>query len=204
MAVPYKTKDELLILLKENNLLTPKVQKAISQAQKSHENQKRDSGTPYLEEHIYPVTFSIAEKYQYDPRVETILIVALLHDAPEDDLSFTLDICEKEFGVEIVELIRPLVKAYKLKGLHLKEHQKYDFYRSFMANLNFSNDITKIVKLEERLNNMQSTLSLDHNKDKYLRFVNEVEEMFFPLAKEISMNYYYAFKREVKRLKNKF
>jgi (p)ppGpp synthase/HD superfamily hydrolase len=181
--------------------LTPKVVKAFAQADRSHRNQVRDNGGPYLENHIYPIVSVIAKRYWMLPQIEDLVVVAFLHDAIEDDMAFGFSQCKYAFGKRITEYIRPMVKSYKLTGEILTNDEKLTFYRKFIKGIYSANYVTKVVKLEDRLNNTITTESVKNNPGKYTRYILEVEELFLPLAKEISQYYVDAFSKEITRLK---
>src|SRR5206468_1600402 len=60
LYVPHCSEAELVLALEYLGLLTPLVQAAMDLAKEVHGSQVRDDGTPYLEEHIYPIAKAVA------------------------------------------------------------------------------------------------------------------------------------------------
>jgi (p)ppGpp synthase/HD superfamily hydrolase len=197
IRVPLTTQTELEQTLKLHGLFTPQIQKAIKQAIKSHAGQKRDDGSSYVEQHVFPITLNILNRYKKNYEIETLLIVALLHDVLEDDPSFSFGDCEKEFGTEIAEYIRPLTKVYKQKPT--TQQEKFEFNKSRVEHIKKAQKISQIVKLEDRLNNVLCIRQVG-NTPKYERYLKETQELFIPLAQQVSDFYVKALEKQIARL----
>lgn len=81
---------------------SPLVWSALSQAQESHGEQKRDSGGNYLTGHILPVAASyILHERFYSCRAQAKgVAAALTHDTPEDDDNMNGALFESRFGAQ--------------------------------------------------------------------------------------------------------
>src|SRR5215207_10739590 len=84
------------------------LKRAYDFSRKAHDGQRRKSGDPYF---VHPASVAgiITEL-----RLDTASVCAgLLHDVVEDTLATTSDI-EREFGVEIAELVDGVTKLSKI------------------------------------------------------------------------------------------
>lgn len=97
LSRPHATHAQLIERLRAKNLLTPLVQSAIAQAQKSHADHVRDNGASVITEHICPIVLDLIETLHKRSVNQELIAIALLHDALEDDPQFTVDICSKMF-----------------------------------------------------------------------------------------------------------
>ncbi len=199
-------KEELLKEIKRKKVYTDLVEKAYKQACTSHKGQKRDDGTFTLENHIFPIVYSILNKYENKDFLEDLVVLALLHDTMEDDDNFDRDSCVATFNEEICENVRKLTKDEKTirsysgnnKGLY--ELLKYFRNKEYINNVNGSNEICKIVKLEDRINNLQ-TLPVMGSDCQSLRYVMESDTLFIDLAKSTkSFDYLPLLRKEIERL----
>ena len=124
--------------------LTELEQKAWDFAVKAHKGitRKFGGGTPYFE-HVRKV-FKLVKKV--DTR-ETLGAAALLHDTVEDVDWVTYDLIKKEFGLEVMNLVKELTSKGKLIDLVGKPN--------YLLNkmVHMSNDAL-IIKLCDRLQNI--------------------------------------------------
>lgn len=200
------TKQRLLEEIRRQNMETPLVQKALSQVKISHSGQKRDNGVSALKNHIYPVAFSILKRFEKSKDLEDFLVLSLLHDTMEDDEKFTEEICRKGFNKEVCKNVVKLTKdecilrSYSGNDKILYELLKYFCNKEYLKNIKKASEVCKIVKLEDRLNNLQSIEKICSNV-KNLRYVIEADTLFMAMAKETkSFNYVPLLKKEIKRL----
>lgn len=199
MPTPYLTEEKLLAKLKSRNIkISPLFKKAFDQARKTHQNQKRDNGQPYLEEHIYPMVSDLADSYTDQTCPENLLIGALLHDVLEDDEDISDRKFIDQFGEEIYQIIKPVTKDKKDNSSDLTESQKTEINRKMIDRLAHSHQFTKLIKLADRMNNL---LSESPKKLKFNRYVLEAEEFFLPFAKKESRYYYEKLKALIPLLK---
>jgi GTP pyrophosphokinase len=150
--------------------------KAFNFAQKAHEDQKRMSGEPYFI-HVFETAKTIAKM-----GMDTSTIVAgLLHDVLEDTKIKEEDI-EKEFGKDVLFLIKGVTKLGTLK---YRGHERHvESLRKFFVAM--ANDLrVVIIKFADRLHNLQT---LEHvREDKRKRIAVESIEVYAPLANRLGM-----------------
>ncbi len=179
------SKRELSDVLLDLNLWTNLIPRAFSLAEEVHGNQRRSGGGPYLEEHIYPVTASVArylaERRTYD--AATAVIVSLLHDTIEDSTTVTAQSIEAEFGVVVAEQVSVLSKPLKRPGVSsIPSHEEEAQYVARIANSGFE---VRVIKVFDRLNNLAAVhhrptsrrrTYLDETRSHYLSLARSVDD----------------------------
>jgi len=161
------------MVVKDKNSL---VAKAYAFAQKAHAPQKRSSGEPYFN-HVLAAAENVAS-WNLD---DATIAAALLHDVVEDT-SYTLEDIKKEFGDEVSFLVEGVTKLGKIKYRGV-EVQTENMRKMILA---LSEDIRVVlVKLGDRLHNMQTLASLPPQKQK--RIALETMEIYAPLAYRLGM-----------------
>jgi (p)ppGpp synthase/HD superfamily hydrolase len=202
------TKEELIVEIKKNGIYTDLVEKALRQAQISHAKQKRENGTSNLKSHIYSVTYSILKRYKGKRFLEDLVILALLHDTMEDDSSFNISICKRDFNEDICKNVKKLTKDgrnfrhYSGDNVYLYELLKFFCNKEYIENIKDASEVCKIVKLEDRINNLQSTKKVGASP-RNMRYVMESATLFVSMAKKTkSFNYVPLLAKEIKRLSN--
>ncbi len=160
------------VLKKECELL----QKAYSFAEKAHEGQKRMSGEPYFI-HVFE-TAKILAKLGMD--IQTIA-AGFLHDVLEDTPT-TEETIEKEFGPDILFLIKGVTKLGTLK---YRGHERHvESLRKFFVAM--ANDLrVVIIKFADRLHNLRTLEYV--REDKRKRIAMESIEVYAPLANRLGM-----------------
>jgi len=152
------------------------IKKAYSFAQKAHEGQVRKSGDPYFT-HVANTAKNLAD---LGMRARTIS-AGLLHDVLED-ADITEEELRKEFGDDIVEMVKGVTKlgTVKYKGMERNVENLRKFFISVAKDLR-----VLVIKLADRLHNMET---LDHVRpDKQKRIALETLEIYAPLANRLSM-----------------
>ena len=154
--------------------------KAYSFALKAHENQKRESGDPYL---IHPVAVAdILSDLKLDSATIT---TGLLHDTIEDT-NATYNTVRKEFGKEVADLVEGVTKISQLEGKAISNSKAENFRKLILAT---SKDIrVLLVKLADRLHNMRTLKSIP-DKLKRERIAKETMEIYAPLSDRMGMNH---------------
>ena len=128
--------------------LTELEQKAWEFATKAHEGVTRKfSGVPYFE-HVRKV-FQLVKKV--DSR-ETLGAAALLHDTVEDVDWVTYDVIRKEFGIDVMNLVKELTSKEKIMDIMGKPN----YLLNKMIHMS-SDDLT--IKLCDRLQNLSDHFS---------------------------------------------
>jgi (p)ppGpp synthase/HD superfamily hydrolase len=180
LEVPFCHADQLIAKLGSIGILTDRVELAFEQALESHNDKNRDSGRPYLDEHIFPVTNDVLEylRHKNSPpfEQEVAVTVSLLHDTVEDDEGFDLAGCEQKFGSDISKLVYPLTRY----GI---DHAIY------ISKITNAPKIAQIIKLFDRLNNLTCSVVLAQNGDpatsnieKLKRYTEETNDEYLPIA----------------------
>lgn len=153
------------------------VSRAYEFSKEAHANQTRYSGQPYFL-HPAEVSYSLA---QIGMDAQTIA-AGLLHDTMEDAGASAASI-EKEFGSDILFLVRGVTKLGALRYRGLQRHTE-SLRRLFAAT---AQDIRiLIIKLMDRLHNAQT---LEHvPKQKQERIAHETLEIYAPIADRLGMS----------------
>ncbi len=152
------------------------ITKAYNFALEAHKDQKRNSGEPYFI-HVFATAKILAEL-----GMDTTTIVAgMLHDVLEDT-NTTEEELTKEFGTEIVNLVKGVTKLGKLKYRGAERHVE-SLRKFFMA---VAEDLrVLIIKLADRLHNIRT---LEHvREDKRYRIALETIQIHARLADRIGM-----------------
>ncbi len=150
---------------------------AFEVAQASHAGQSRKSGEPYLV-HPLHVAQTLAERGMDMVTLQT----ALLHDVLEDT-PITVEDLKKKFGEDVARCVNGVTKLSKI-GLASREARQAESLRKML--LAMVDDIRVIiVKLADRLHNMQTLDSLP--RDKQERIAAETIELYAPIAHRLGM-----------------
>ena len=186
VGAPYMREDELVERLVALGLPVSPLMRALSIARDVHRDQKRDDGSPYLEEHIYPVTYEVARYQSMHASTEplTSTLVAILHDSMEDgDPSLVSLSIEYELGEEVLELVKGLTKPPKsdFAGIPLDE-AKQAREAKYMALVQELPDHIRLVKVIDRINNL---LCVHKSPSKIEGYVEETIRFHLPLAASI-------------------
>ena len=173
--------DDLINKVKSyNKFLNPEtLNKAYRFAIKAHENQKRDSGDPYV---IHPVAVAnILTELKLD---SATIATGLLHDTIEDTHA-TYQTIKSEFGQEVADLVEGVTKISVFENQALSNSKAENFRKLILAT---SKDIrVLLVKIADRLHNMRTISSID-NIEKRQRIAKETMEIYSPLADRMGMN----------------
>jgi len=152
------------------------INKAYDFALKAHEGQKRLSGEPYFI-HVFE-TAKILAKFGMDTQT---IIAGLLHDTLEDTKTTEEEI-RKEFGEDILFLIKGVTKLGALKYRGHERHVE-SLRKFFMA---MSHDLrVVIIKFADRLHNLRTLEFVPEIKRR--RIAVESIEVYAPLANRLGM-----------------
>ncbi len=151
--------------------------KAYRFAESAHSGQKRLSGEPYFN-HVYEAA-KILASLGMDAKT---VAAGFLHDTIEDNLVKEEEL-QKEFGKEILFLVKGVTKLEKLEYHGVKRHTE-SLRKFFIAT---AEDVrVLIIRLADRLHNIKT---LEHIRgDKRKRVALETLEIFAPLADRLGMN----------------
>lgn len=171
------TIEEILALLKSPSKEdVALIEKAYIFSKNAHEGQKRYSGEPYFL-HVANVGKTLAAI-----NIDSATIAAgILHDTIED-ADIPVDVIEKEFGKEVLELVEGVTKLGKLKYRGVERH--VESLRKFFVAM--SRDVrVLLIKLADRLHNIQT---LEHVPEaKRQRIALETLEIHARLADRFGM-----------------
>ncbi|MDF2632381.1 MAG: bifunctional (p)ppGpp synthetase/guanosine-3,5-bis(diphosphate) 3-pyrophosphohydrolase [Caproiciproducens sp.] len=189
MAWPLRTYDDLVALIKasEHDYDMDIIDRAYQLAVKSHDEQKRLSGAPYIS-HPVAVACILVEL-----GMDTESIAAgLLHDVVEDT-PVNLEQIKKNFGVEIANLTDGVTKLGRIPFSSREEQQAENLRKMLIA---MAEDIRVIIiKLADRLHNMRTIefMTPQKQRDKAL----ENMEVYAPIAHRLGIR---AVKEELEDL----
>lgn len=152
------------------------VERAYTFSEKAHSGQVRKSGEPYFL-HVAQTGYYLAE-LGMSP---TVIAAGLLHDTVEDTEVTAKDI-EKEFGKEILELVKGVTKlgTVKYKGIERNVENLRKFFVSMAQDMR-----VLIIKLADRLHNVETLKYVREDKQK--RIALETLQIYAPLADRMSM-----------------
>ena len=158
-----------------------KVWEAYRFSEKAHSGQKRRSGEAYIS---HPVSVAcIAARFHLDSQS---IQAALLHDVVEDTESTELEI-ETKFGKQVSTLVKGLSKLDKVEFQDANEAQAENFRKMLLA---MTQDVrVMLIKLSDRLHNMQTIQSLDESKK--IRIAQETVDIYAPIANRLGLNNLY-------------
>ena len=181
---PEKTA-RALIKTKLRNYLPAQAQADFYQAficaEQYHRGQTRHSGEAYIY-HPLAVAGSLAD-LQMDVRT---LMAAVLHDVVEDTGASTNEIRDL-FGDDVALLVDGVSKIGKIK-FRSREHAEAENLRKMIMAM--SKDVrVMIVKLADRLHNMQTLDSMSRDKQK--RISKQTLEVYAPIAERLGL-YHWA------------
>ena len=174
---------QLTVLLKE--YFSPadieQVWAAYRYAFAAHDGQTRKTGEPYI---THPVSVAcILAKLHLDL---TTVLAALLHDVVEDT-GVSVDEIAELFGKQVGGLVDGLTKLDKIEFQSATQAQAENFRKMLLA---MSQDVRVIlVKLADRLHNMQTLESMRPDKQK--RIARETLEIYAPIANRLGLNLIY-------------
>ncbi|MDH5442513.1 MAG: RelA/SpoT family protein [Candidatus Nomurabacteria bacterium] len=149
------------------------VQNAYDFAKQAHKGQKRKSGEPYFN-HVFATALNAA---RFGMDTDTI-VAGFLHDTVEDT-DITEQQLEQKFGPEVAFLVQGVTKLGTLK-YHGRERHVASLRKFFIASAEDPRVI--IIKLADRLHNLQTLGAMSDRPDKQKRIALESIEIHAPLA----------------------
>lgn len=140
-------------------------------SQKAHRGQKRLSGEPYFNHPL--ATAQILAEIKSDT---STIIAGLLHDVPEDT-DVKLEEIEKNFGLDVANLIEGITKLSKVKYRGIDRYVE-SLKKMFIAAA--QDPRVMIIKFADRLHNLK-TLQFQPKK-KQKRIAEETLKIYAPIA----------------------
>jgi guanosine-3',5'-bis(diphosphate) 3'-pyrophosphohydrolase len=164
-----------------------KIRYAYYIAEQAHAGQHRSSGEPYIH---HPLAVA---KILADLRMDDDSICAgLLHDVVEDNPDYTPEKVTRLFGDDVMQLVEGVTKLKFRSVAELTERQKAAAEATRAAEslrkmlLAMASDFrVMVIKLADRLHNMQTLDALPPNKR--TRIANETLDIFAPLAARLGI-----------------
>lgn len=140
----------------------------------AHDGQNRQSGEPYF---THPISVAlILATSRFDVPV---LQAALLHDVLEDT-PVTKEQMIKRFGVQVADIVDGVSKLYELKHKGPTIVQAETFRHMLIACAKDPRVI--LIKLADRLHNLQTLGAFKGRPDKQKRIAKETLEVYTPIA----------------------
>lgn len=153
------------------------IHKAYLYAQTAHSGQMRKSGEPYI---IHPLNVALILAEQKLPT--NVIIAGLLHDVVEDT-NITLDEISELFGDDIANIVEGVTKLDNMPTLSSEQLIAENQRKVIVAS---AKDVRVIiVKLADRLHNMQTISFMNENKQK--RIAKETLDIYAPIAHRLGM-----------------
>lgn len=155
-----------------------RIREACLLASKAHENQKRNSGEPYI---IHPIAVAriVAKEFELDANA---VIAAFLHDVVEDTET-TIEDVRSEFGDDVAFLVDVVTKRSKTQDGQSKQVENF---RQILDSVHY--DIRALmIKLADRLHNMRTLDSM--KPDKQMKIAGETDFFYAPLANRLGLYY---------------
>ncbi len=200
MQKPYATSDDFINLAKKAGIWTDTMHKAVEQAQISHYGQLRDDGQSYLSQHIFPLAIVAANYFVNAHDKHDIVVAMLLHDVLEDDEDLLSTALQKSFSSTICSMIQGLQKSHKKQKVRTQQ-DKHDEHAVYVQSLRLASQPIKVMKLLDRINNLQCT-EVKNNKEKYERYLRDTVELYLPLALEVDTTLAQVIIEETTRIKD--
>ena len=153
------------------------IKKAYAYSSVAHEHQARKTGEPYI---VHPVgVASILSELHLDKEA---IAAGLLHDVLEDTV-IDEGLLLEEFGEEVLSLVDGVSKLDQIEHGDIKHHQAESFRKMMLAMVQ---DIRVIlIKLADRLHNMQTLHALDQTKQ--IKIAKETLEVYAPIANRLGI-----------------
>jgi (p)ppGpp synthase/HD superfamily hydrolase len=193
------------------------VESAVELAEEVHGDLKREDGqSSFLETHIWPVTIDVIRHYKSAGKLLTTLqiVSSILHDVLEDDEKILDQYASKSYGFDAYFRHRfgeyTYNVAMNLKAIPLETYEQYDEkirehtrFQEYCTKLVRSSYDVKIIKLADRLNNMDFVSQLPKN-DKIKRYIREAEDFYiaFTLIPPYTNEFYFRMRQLYDQLKS--
>ncbi len=146
----------------------------------AHEGQRRQSGEPYF---VHPIAVCrILARQRFDLPV---LQAGLLHDVLEDTILNKKDMAT-EFGEDVTRLVDGVSKLDRLKKTAPQAAVADSFRKMFLATADDPRVL--IIKLADRLHNMQTLSAL--RRDKQQRIAHETLDVYAAIAGRLGLFYF--------------
>ena len=155
------------------------IRKAFDVAVDAHSDQRRKSGEAYV---FHPIAVAkiVASKIGLDA---TSIAAALIHDVVEDCPRYTINDIQQLFGETVARIVDGLTKISSLNK-DMNVSMQAENFRKMLLTLHYDIRVI-IIKIADRLNNMQTIHSM--REDKQLKIASETLYIYAPLAHKIGL-----------------
>ena len=155
------------------------IRRAYAFSAKAHEGQTRRSGEPYLQ---HPL--AVAGILSFLKLDVPAIVAGLLHDTLEDTLATEAEL-EKEFGPDVLRLVKGVTKIGQIPFKSYEEKQAENFRKMVLS---MADDIRVVfIKLADRLHNMRTLAHMSESKQSQI--AQETLEIYAPLANRLGMSW---------------
>jgi (p)ppGpp synthase/HD superfamily hydrolase len=204
IKVPFLTKQGLLQDLRSHGIpITQLIKDAMIQAEKTHDHVKRLNGSPYLDQHIYPMVKQLREycAMHHISFSDEFIAAILLHDVMEDDRKITPAIFKKKFGENIYLIVKPLTKPSHRSGMSYEQMIRLN--TKLWNHAKKSNQYSILIKLADKLNNYTCDINNIEDHPAWVkRNIKEAEKNYIPYTKKHNPYFHKKFVALVKELRN--
>ena len=193
LAIQQVTRDELISYIENDAKIVVDsfVESAIELAEEVHSDITREDGkSSFLETHVWPVTLDVIKHYQSTDKLLTTLqiVSAVLHDVLEDNDKILDLYSAKAYGFDAYfkhrfgDYVYSNAMILKTKPLEIfdgsnDETKKQQRFFEYCSDLCSSKYDVKIIKLADRLNNMQFMAQVPEH-EKIQRYLREAEDFY--------------------------
>jgi hypothetical protein len=185
LELPFCSEEDFISRLEQDGFMNDLVTRALSHAKDFYAGRKRDSGRPFLNEHIFPVTLGVVDHLKRSEKTleEQIVSATILHDALEEDPE-----SKRANPYEVEQIIQRDIKdphVYKFIYHQTKITAKgnSDVNGIYMSKLERSNENSQVISVVERMNNLYCSICNAKKLPKKLRMYDEVTRRdFLPIA----------------------
>ena len=197
MENTFSTKENLLTVIENEAHIRVDsfIQNAIDLAEEAHSDLQRDDGkSSFLETHIWPITIDVIRHYNTTTRFLTSLqiVSSILHDIMEDDEKILDLYASKSYGFDAYfrhrfgEYVYNVSNTLKTKPIenfqgNNKSEKQTARFLDYCATLTKSDYDIKIIKLCDRLNNM-NFIAQNPNSAKISRYISEAEDFYIAFS----------------------
>ena len=218
MTIQVVTREDLISYI-ENDvkiLVDSFVESAIELAEEVHSGITREDGkSSFLETHVWPVTLDVIKHYQCTDKLLTTLqiVSAVLHDVMEDNDKILDLYSAKAYGFDAYfkhrfgDYVYNNAMTLKTKPIENftgsnDEEKKQKRFFEYCSNLSSSKYDVKIIKLADRINNMQFMAQVPQH-EKIKRYLREAEDFYigFTLLPPQLPEYYSEIRKAYDELK---
>lgn len=176
MRKPHLTQKKFRKKLVKMGLMNFWIERAIGIVEKYFAHKKRDDGSSFLEQHIYPVAYETAVFFEKAATAD-VIIAALFHDLFEDTDYSDLARDFPSLHKEILRDTMPLTKGRETDRMTYE--QKMEYNKKYFRGLYRATHVSRIIKLLDRINN----LSCGAKGPKREFYLLETREFYLPFAR---------------------